>query len=161
EDEDLREGNLPQDRNNHLCRPVRHAEGRDDDRADRRRHGRLRGRDRHRRHRRGRVEVAEHLHRHSPARARPQHHRRSLERLVIGEAVELMIESRPTAVIAEATTWAEFPQLWPALLGEVWTTVRTMPDAKPGRNVMLYLDDVPHVEVGVEVDGAFGGAGRI
>jgi effector-binding domain-containing protein len=80
---------------------------------------------------------------------------------VIADVVELTVEARPTAVIAEATTWAEFPQLWPALLGEVWTTVRTVPDARPGRNVMLYLDDVPHVEIGVEADGAFGGAGRV
>jgi effector-binding domain-containing protein len=31
----------------------------------------------------------------------------------------------------------------------------------PGRNVMLYKDDVPNVEVGVEVGGSFAPLGRI
>src|SRR5262249_46681004 len=67
----------------------------------------------------------------------------------------------PTAVIATATTWAEFPQLWPRLLDEGWRTMRTAPHARPGRNVMLYRDAVPHVEVGVELAGGFEGDGRV
>jgi len=43
---------------------------------------------------------------------------------VIGEVVELTVEARPTAIIAETTTWQEFPQLWSALLGEVWGALR-------------------------------------
>ena len=31
----------------------------------------------------------------------------------------------------------------------------------PGRNVMLYKDDVPNVEVGVEVAGSFAPLGRV
>ena len=58
-------------------------------------------------------------------------------------------------MIAEATTWQEFPQLWRSLLTEVWDTVRGDDEVEPGRNVMLYLDDVPHVEVGVEAAGPF------
>src|SRR5262249_19682230 len=67
----------------------------------------------------------------------------------------------PTAGIATPTPWAPFPQLWPRLLDEVWRTMRVAPDARPGRNVMLYRDAVPHVEVGVELAGGFEGDGRV
>jgi effector-binding domain-containing protein len=66
----------------------------------------------------------------------------------------------PTAVVAEATTWVAFPKLWGDLLGEVWAFLRTS-ELTTGRNVMLYKDDVPNVEVGVEVDGSFVGNGRV
>ena len=65
----------------------------------------------------------------------------------------------PTAVIRETTTWERFPTLWGELLDEVWTYVRGA-DVQAGRNVMLYLDDVPTVEVGVEVGDAVA-SGRI
>ena len=64
-------------------------------------------------------------------------------------------------MIAARTTWEAFPQLWPQLLDEVWRVVRAAPDAEPGRNVMLYRDVVPNVEVGVELAGAFAGDGRV
>jgi effector-binding domain-containing protein len=67
----------------------------------------------------------------------------------------------PTAVIAAATSWEEFPQLWRELLAEVWTVLRAADGVAPGRNVMVYLDDVPHVEIGAEVDGSFAGNGRV
>ena len=73
----------------------------------------------------------------------------------------LVVPERPTAVIAETTTWAEWPQLWPALLDEVWREVRARPELTPGRNVMLYRDDVPNVEAGVEVAEPFAGLGRV
>lgn len=57
--------------------------------------------------------------------------------------------ARPTAVIPATTTWQEFPTVWPALLGEVWTCLNAGGIGSGCRNVMLYLDDVPHVEVGV------------
>jgi effector-binding domain-containing protein len=60
----------------------------------------------------------------------------------------------PTAVVREATTWDAFPTRWSALLDEVWAFVRSS-GLKAGRNVMVYLDDVPNVEVGVEVTGSF------
>jgi effector-binding domain-containing protein len=56
----------------------------------------------------------------------------------------------PTAVVREATTWEAFPTRWGQLLDEVWAFVRGAGVAA-GRNVMLYADDVPNVEVGVEV----------
>jgi len=57
--------------------------------------------------------------------------------------------ARPTAVVAAATTWREFPALWPVLLDEVWSCLRAGGVERGCPNVMLYLDDVPHVEVGV------------
>src|SRR5262249_51134847 len=61
-----------------------------------------------------------------------------------------------------ATTWDAFPALWPRLLGEVWDVVRPVREKlAPGRNVMLYLDDRPHVEIGVEVAAPFPGLGRV
>jgi hypothetical protein len=39
--------------------------------------------------------------------------------------------------------------------------MRSLEDARPGRDVMRYRDDLPHVEAGVEVPVAFRGAGRL
>jgi effector-binding domain-containing protein len=66
----------------------------------------------------------------------------------------------PTAVIKAATTWERYPTLWGELLGEVWAFLRTT-DLQTGRNVMLYADDVPNVEVGAEVGEAFASDGRV
>jgi effector-binding domain-containing protein len=74
------------------------------------------------------------------------------------------VEPTPTAVVAAATTWAEFPKLWGPMLGKVWSFLRA--DAreglhKQGHNVMLYKDDVPNVEVGVQVNAWFEPAGPV
>jgi effector-binding domain-containing protein len=71
--------------------------------------------------------------------------------------------ARPTAVVRATTTWAEYPSLWGKLLDDVWAFLRApgCPVLKAGHNVMLYLDDVPNVEVGVEVSGPFPTAGRV
>jgi effector-binding domain-containing protein len=66
----------------------------------------------------------------------------------------------PTAVVAETTSWEEFPRVWGELLGEVWAFLRGS-DLTTGHNVMLYLDDSPSVEVGAEVSGSFAGSGRV
>lgn len=66
----------------------------------------------------------------------------------------------PTAVIAEATTWQEFPDVWRPLLDEVWTFLRGS-GLTTGRNIMLYKDDLPNVEVGAEVSSSFEAAGRV
>lgn len=71
------------------------------------------------------------------------------------------VGASPTAVVAQATTWEAYPRLWGALLDEVWAFVRGGGAAKTGHNVMLYRDDVPHVEVGVQVAGPFPPAGRV
>jgi effector-binding domain-containing protein len=64
---------------------------------------------------------------------------------------ETAVAARPTAVVPAATTWEEFPALWSKLLDEVWACLRSGGITRGCRNVMLYLDDVPHVEVGVEL----------
>jgi effector-binding domain-containing protein len=70
-------------------------------------------------------------------------------------------QARPTAVVARSTTWKEFPSLWGTLLDEVYTFLKTGRAQQTGHNVMLYKDDVPHVEVGVEVDGPFDPTGLV
>ena len=71
------------------------------------------------------------------------------------------IEARPTAVVAQTTTWQEFPKLWGPLLGQVYEFVRSRPELATGdgeelwQNVMLYKDQRPDVEVGVLVSGPF------
>jgi len=64
---------------------------------------------------------------------------------------EVETHGQPTAVVVEATTWEVFPTVWPRLLETVWAAVRSRDEISPNRNVMLYKDDVPNVEVGVEV----------
>ena len=61
------------------------------------------------------------------------------------------VEARPTAVVRAVTTWAEFPRRWPDMLDQVWTGLRAEGVSRGLRNVMLYLDDAPRVEVGVEL----------
>jgi effector-binding domain-containing protein len=71
---------------------------------------------------------------------------------------QLTVHARPTALIAETTSWKAFPELWPRLLEEVWSAVRPRrSEIAPGRNVMLYKDDVPNVEVA----GSFASIGRV
>ena len=78
------------------------------------------------------------------------------------------VAPRATAVVATTTTWEEFPALWRTLLDEVYAFVRPRPELSPEpgpgpdwRNVMLYKDDVPSVEVGVLVAGPFAPEGRV
>lgn len=59
------------------------------------------------------------------------------------------VGSSRTAVVAARTTWREFPALWGQLLGEVWECLRAGGIDGNCRNIMLYLDSVPNVEVGV------------
>jgi effector-binding domain-containing protein len=59
----------------------------------------------------------------------------------------------PTAVVPAVTTWAEFPRVWKGLLDQVWAALHAAGITRGCPNVMLYLDDVPHVEIGVRYDG--------
>jgi hypothetical protein len=67
------------------------------------------------------------------------------------------VEPTPTAIVAATTTWTEFPSLWRPMLDKVWAFLRADPQGgrKDGHDVMLCVDDVPHVEVGVQVSGSF------
>jgi effector-binding domain-containing protein len=72
----------------------------------------------------------------------------------------------PTAVVKADTTLRAFPALWPALLDEVWAFLATRPGLRSeGHNIMLYRNNVPEVEVavevGVQVTGSFESAGRV
>jgi effector-binding domain-containing protein len=70
----------------------------------------------------------------------------------VDHVVELVtVESRPTAVVEARTTWREFPLLWKGMLDEVWACLNAEGIRRGCRNVMLYKDDVPNVEVGVEL----------
>jgi effector-binding domain-containing protein len=74
------------------------------------------------------------------------------------------IETTPTAVVAAAATWTEFPKMWGPMLDKVWSFLRgEAPEGlyKHGHNIMLYKDDVPNVEVGVEVNDSFATAGDV
>jgi effector-binding domain-containing protein len=71
------------------------------------------------------------------------------------------VTARPTAVLAAETTWAEFPRVWGPLLSEVHAQVAWGGPGPKGRNIMLYRDDRPHVEVGVELDQPVELNGRI
>ena len=61
------------------------------------------------------------------------------------------VTERPTAVIAATTTWQDFPSQWKPMLDQVYACLRRHGSTGQGHNVMLYKDDVPNVEVGVEL----------
>jgi hypothetical protein len=81
--------------------------------------------------------------------------------------VEVTVQSvdpTPTAVVAAETTWADFPKAWGPMLDMVWGFLRGgAPEGlyAHGHNIMLYIDDVPNVEVGVQVTASFAPAGRV
>src|SRR5690242_2327035 len=82
-------------------------------------------------------------------------------------AVEVTVKTvgqTPTAVVMAATTWADFPAMWGPMLDKVWSFLRGgAPEGlyQQGHNIMLYKDDVPNVEVGVQVSGSFDPAGQV
>lgn len=74
------------------------------------------------------------------------------------------VEPTPTAVVATATTWADFPKVWGPMLDKVWSFIRGGAPAglyEHGHNIMLYKDDVPNVEVGVQVSSSFNSVGDV
>src|SRR5215469_2931025 len=86
-----------------------------------------------------------------------------LRAMTLGVTVQTL-EPTPTAVVVAATTWAEFPKMWGPMLDKVWSFLRGDAPAglyKHGHNIMLYKDDVPNVEVGVQVGGSFVAAGDV
>src|SRR5260370_2007333 len=74
------------------------------------------------------------------------------------------VEPAPTGVVMAASTWAEFPTVWGPMLDQVWSFLRGgAPEGlyQHGHNIMLYKDDVPNVEIGVQVSGSFDPAGHV
>ncbi len=80
------------------------------------------------------------------------------------EVTVTTVEPTPTAVVAATTTWAQFPKAWRPMLDEVWAFLRGSAPAglyKQGHNIMLYKDNVPNVEIGVQVNGPFKPVGNV
>jgi hypothetical protein len=71
------------------------------------------------------------------------------------------VGSRRTAVVAATTTWQDFPALWGRLLGEVWDCLHAGGIYRGCRNIMLYRDNVPNVEVGVLLEQPCPLTGRV
>lgn len=71
------------------------------------------------------------------------------------------VQARQTAVIPATTTWQQFPTLWAQLLGQVWDCLRTAGIDRGCRNIILYRDSVPNVEVGVLLDRPCPLTGRV
>jgi effector-binding domain-containing protein len=89
-----------------------------------------------------------------------------------GAVTLVHVQPRRTAVIAQATTWADFPHLWGPMLDEVYAFVRECPEftaatttsgtARPRwTNVMLYRGQAPNIEVGVLAPSSFVPQGRV
>jgi effector-binding domain-containing protein len=70
-------------------------------------------------------------------------------------------QCRPTAVVPATTTWRDFPSLWGQLLGEVWDCLHAGGIYRDCRNIMLYLNGTPDVEVGVLLDRPCPLTGRV
>jgi effector-binding domain-containing protein len=80
----------------------------------------------------------------------------------VRHVVELRtVTRRPTAVVAAATTWREFPSVWRGMLDEVWACLHAEGIQRGCPNVMLYKDDVPNVEIGVELARSCRLSGRV
>ena len=73
------------------------------------------------------------------------------------------VPAKTTAVVRVATTWDEFPRAWRQALDEVyaWLDRSGLRASQRWHNVMLYLDDVPNVEVGVLIDQPFPPGDRV
>ena len=85
-------------------------------------------------------------------------------RVMTAEVSVKTVEPTPTAVVAAAATWAEFPKMWRPMLDKVWGFLRgDAPEGlyQQGHNIMLYKDDIPNVEVGVQVNGSFAPTGQV
>jgi effector-binding domain-containing protein len=80
---------------------------------------------------------------------------------MVDEVTVVAVAARPTAVVPATTTWPEFPALWRQLLDEVWDCLRAGGITRGCRNIMLYHDDVPNVEVGVMLDRPCPLTGRV
>jgi effector-binding domain-containing protein len=71
------------------------------------------------------------------------------------------VQARPTVVVPDTTTWQPFPTLWGGLLGQVWDCLHAAGIHRGCRNIMLYWDGVPNVEVGVLLDRPCPLTGRV
>lgn len=80
----------------------------------------------------------------------------------MGHDVRLVqADSRPLAVVRRRAAPHELSRVVPEACGAVWKVVRSHPIPGAGRHVAVYLDGQINLEVGVEVDAPFAGAGEV
>ena len=75
--------------------------------------------------------------------------------------VDASRDPSPTAVVPITTNWSDFPAQWTGLLNEVYAAAAAGAFAQNGHNIMVFLDDRPRVEVGIQVARAFTPVGRV
>ena len=69
--------------------------------------------------------------------------------------------SRPLAVVRRRAKPQELSKVVPDACGVVWAALRSHQIAGAGRHVAVYLDGQINLEVGVELDAPFAGAGEV
>jgi effector-binding domain-containing protein len=84
-------------------------------------------------------------------RQREDRRERTLEMSIRPDVTVTVVAARPTAVIAATTTWRDFPAQWKPMLDQVYACLRRNGSVGQGSNIMLYKNDIPQVEVGVEL----------
>jgi effector-binding domain-containing protein len=67
----------------------------------------------------------------------------------------------PLAVVRRRASRQELSRVVPEACGAVWKELREQNITGMGRNVAVYLDGVINLEVGVEMDAPFAGAGDV
>ena len=77
------------------------------------------------------------------------------------EVAVVDVPAERTAVVTAVTTWQEFPTLWRRLSSEVWDCLRSNGIEQGCRNVIIYRDSAPTVEVGVLLDHPCALTGRV
>ena len=70
-------------------------------------------------------------------------------------------DTRPTAVVRRRAALQQLPKVVPEACGYVWNALRAQQIKGAGRHVALYLDEQINLEVGVELDAPFSGAGDV
>ena len=70
-------------------------------------------------------------------------------------------DTRPTAVVRRRAALQQLPKVVPEACGYVWNALRAQKIKGAGRHVALYLDEQINLEVGVELDAPFSGAGDV
>ncbi|QEL14503.1 GyrI-like domain-containing protein [Limnoglobus roseus] len=68
---------------------------------------------------------------------------------------------RPLAVVRRCAKQQELSKVVPEACGTVWNALRGQGVTGAGRHIAVYLDGQINLEVGVELDGPFAGAGEV
>ena len=75
--------------------------------------------------------------------------------------VQQISEARPLAVVKRRARGAELSRVVVECCGLVWNALKAAGVKGAGRHVAVYFDDVVNLEVGVEIDSPFSGAGDV